>query len=136
MKKIHFIFIALLICFAFPQVIKAQGLTATYGMDKKNNIKISNNYRTIYVDGVIRGLQINGKKVDGEVVIGKDKNGDIWIANMSEYRLDVNYEWVIYARYNNTIILDPWEISRLKDRKGELVPNKDSNFGMPWIRRH
>ena len=68
--------------------------------------------------------------------IGKDKNGNIWIANISEYRLDVNYEWVIYARYNNTIILDPWEISRLKDRKGELVPNKASNFGMPWIRRH
>ena len=134
MRKL--LLVALLACFTSPQVIKAQSLMATYGMLTKKNIKISNSHRTLYVDGIVRGLQKKGKKVDGEVVIGNDKNGIVWIANMSEYRLDVNYSWGVAGGMNATVVLDPWEISRLKDKKGEYFPTNYKILGMPWIRGH
>ena len=55
---------------------------------------------------------------------------------MSEYRLDVNYTWGVAGGMNATVVLDPWEISRLKDKKGEYFPKNYKILGMPWIRGH
>ena len=66
MKRLLLVFIAIAALATVPQTINAQrGLYATYGDTHKNNIKISNTHHSIYIDGLYRGLQINGKKVDG-----------------------------------------------------------------------
>ena len=138
MKRLLLVFIAIVALSIVPQTINAQGLSATYGATHRNNIKISNSHYSIYIDGLYRGLQINGKKVEGMVALGKDKHGNIWLGNMSDYRIELRVEWTEVGR--NILctggIVDPWEISRLKDPKGNLVPNEATILGITYIKGH
>ena len=77
---------------------------------------------TVYVDGYYRKIKQEGKNVDGIIVLGKDKHGVMWIANLSDYRMDVNLEWTANKKViKKKELMDPWEISRLKDKDGQEV---------------
>ena len=138
MKQFIFALISVIAFAIVPQTINAQGLSATYGATQKNNIKISNSHYSIYIDGLYRGLQINGKKVEGMVALGKDKHGNIWLGNMSDYRIELRVEWTEVGKgtLHTGGIVDPWEISRLKDPKGNLVPNEARILGITYIKGH
>ena len=75
--------------------------------------KLSNGSMTVYVDGTI--------------VIGKDKKGDMWVANLSDYRMDVKWEWQPNTgwKVQKKELMDPWEICRLTDKNGKLVDGKN-----------
>lgn len=134
MKKILLTLIALV---AFTSIACAQKKnwqqrphnSAYDALTHINNIKASNSHMTIYLDGCYRKLRQNGKFIDGMVAMGRDKNGELWIANLSDYRMDVKSEWhgkfpQNRGRYRQEI-LDPWEITRCKDENGKLLDKKD-----------
>lgn len=90
--------------------------------------KLSNGRMTVYVDGYYRKIKQEGKNVDGIIVLGKDKHGVMWIANLSDYRMDVNLEWTANKKViKKKELMDPWEISRLKDKDGQEV-EKDIKY--------
>ncbi len=114
MKRLLLVFIAIAALATVPQAINAQrGLYATYGDTHKNNIKISNTHH-------------------------RDKHGNIWLGNMSDYRIELRVEWTEVGRgiLCTAGIVDPWEISRLKDPKGNLVPNEATILGITYIKGH
>ena len=130
MKKILLTLVALV---AFTTTISAQKKnwqqrpynSAYEPINYVNNIKASNSHMTIYLDDCYRRLKQNNKWIEGKVAMGRDKNGELWIANLSDYRLDVQSEWQgkfpkNKLRYRKEI-LDPWEITRCKDESGNLL---------------
>ena len=102
--------------------------------------KLSNGSTTVYIDGYKASLIRNRTPVKGNVYMGKDKHGNVWVANMSDYRLDVTFYWTYRIgqyKVNGNLskpddtkseLMDPWEIYMLKNSKGEyLLKDLDSS---------
>lgn len=95
--------------------------------------KLSNGRTTVYIDGYKAFLIKNTTPVKGNVYMGKDKHGNVWVANMSDYRLDVTFYWkykIGQYKVNGNLskpddikkeLMDPWEIYMLKNSKGEYL---------------
>ena len=103
--------------------------------------KLSNGSTTVYIDGYKASLIRNRTPVKGNVYMGKDKHGNVWVANMSDYRLDVTFYWTYRIgqyKVNGNLskpddtkseLMDPWEIYMLKNSKGEyLLKDLDSHY--------
>ena len=123
MKKIILTFVALV---AMTLTVQAQFKVRDYYENSKS-IELSNSERTVYIDGIFRELY-DGKKKIGIVAFGKDKHGNWWCANTSNVRVKCTWWWFIDAKVdkpgNNrkTEIMDPQEISRMTDPKGNPMP--------------
>ena len=108
----------------WPKIVMVLDNDAVYNAP---SAKLSNGSMTVYVDGNYRKLKKEGKIVDGTIVIGKDKKGDMWVANLSDYRMDVKWEWQPNTgwKVQKKELMDPWEICRLTDKNGKLVDGKN-----------
>ena len=110
---------------------------------QKDAILLSNNRMSVYIKGYEHNVCVGGPygKVIGKLAIGEDKHGNIWVANLTDKRYDVDWYWHVKKwngqkayyeskRYDKREIMDPWEISQLRMKDGSpAVPN-----GWKWDR--
>lgn len=107
---------------------------------QKDAILLSNNRMSVYIKGYEHNVCQQGKVI-GKLAIGEDKHGNIWVANLTDKRFDVDWYWFVKrwdgqkshyvaTRHDKREIMDPWEISILKMKDGSpAVPS-----GYKWDR--